>query len=394
MHVLLVDDDPVDRKLVRRLLRDVGLPVELTEVEDLAAAESALDSSERDFDCILLDMNLPDGDGASLLERLREQGGAPAPIVVLTYHDEVERASRCLQLGAQDYLVKGRLEADALGRAIRHARERFLLTEELSEKNARLQSSNQELERFAYVASHDLQEPLRSMRMFAQRLDEKHRANLGRDGAELVDRIVDAAQRMRELINDLLELSRVSQAEEPSERVDLGTLFARVREDLSGVLAESGGRMELPEHAPTVRGDAAQLGRLFVNLIGNSLKFRHPERPPVVTISARPLKRGEKGGSGIRLQGSRVEVRLEDNGIGFDQEQAERIFRPFQRLQPRTRYPGTGIGLAICRAIVERHGGRIRAEGRPDQGAAMVVILPAAEGSGQINPGGAAARAS
>ena len=385
MRILLVEDDAVDRKLVRRLLREVGLPAEVSEAEDLAAAEAALGESEEGFDCVLLDIHLPDGDGVSLLERLREQGGAPAPVIVLTGDDEDERARRCLQLGAQDYLVKGRLEPDGLVRAVNYARERFRLNLELSEKNAQLLLSNQELERFAYVASHDLQEPLRSLRALAQRLDERHRARLEGDGPELVQRIVEAAQRMRELIDDLLELSRVSQGAPPSARVELGPLLRRVEEDLSGVLGDSGGRLELPAELPAVRGDPAQLARLFANLLGNSLKFRHPERPSLVSVSARLLRRGESDDAGQRSPGARVEVRVRDNGIGFEPDQADRIFRPFQRLQPRTRYPGTGIGLAIARAIVERHGGRIRASGEPDQGAEMILTLPAAEGSGQVS---------
>jgi len=231
---------------------------------------------------------------------------------------------------------------------------------------AELSRSNAELEQFAYVASHDLQEPLRKIQAFGARLSSKYSEALGTDGSDYLARMESAAARMQALINDLLSLSRVVSQARPFASIDLSDVVKQVASDLESRL--DGGRIEIGT-LPNVHADRVQMGQLFQNLIGNGLKFRKPGEPPVVRISGRdlPAMPGE-----IPF----AEITVEDSGIGFDEKYSERIFQIFQRLHGRNEYQGTGIGLAICRKIVDRHGGRIAAFSSPGNGAKFTVTLP------------------
>ena len=234
-----------------------------------------------------------------------------------------------------------------------------------------LRRSNGELEKFAYVASHDLQEPLRKIQAFGDRLSQKYRPVLGDQGIDYLDRMQSSATRMRTLINDLLTFSRVATRTDPFAPVDLGEAVRDALGNLEVRLSESGGKVVVGD-LPTVPADATQMRQLFQNLIGNALKFQKPGVPPVVTVSAT----GPAGTGGVR-------VTVADNGIGFEPQYAERIFDVFQRLHGRGEYEGTGIGLAICRKIVERHGGTVTARGVPGDGAAFDIVLPT---SGAFGP--------
>jgi signal transduction histidine kinase len=215
--------------------------------------------------------------------------------------------------------------------------------EALRVAEADLRRSNAELEQFAYVASHDLQEPLRKVASFCQLLQQRYGGQLDDRADQYIGFAVDGARRMQDLINDLLAFSRVGRMEQPHVDVDCGVLFDRVRADLSRAIEESGATVEVDGALPTVHGDASLLRLVFQNLVANAIKFRADEAPRV-TLSA------ERDGECWRF-------RCTDNGIGIDPEYAERIFVLFQRLHPRTQYEGTGIGLAMCRKIVEYHGG-------------------------------------
>ncbi len=365
LRLLLIEDDEVDRRGVRRMLQRGALRAELDEADTVAGALAALEGAH--YDCVLMDYRLPDGEGLDLIRRLEGDGGVPAPVVVLTGHHEEELATACLTAGAQDYLVKGKFDADALTRSIRYARERWRLRQELVDKAAALERSNVELERFAYVASHDLQEPLRTIRGFGERLAARYGERLDEPGREYLDRMLAATGRMQDQIRDLLALSRISTSEAVPTRVELSDALERARADLAARLETEGAEL-VAGPLPAVLGNEPQLRRLLLNLVGNALKFRSEERPPRVEVTAEALP--EEPGW--------VEVQVRDNGIGFEGRMAEAIFRPFKRLHRRSAYAGTGIGLAICKAIVERHGGRIRAEGRPGEGATFAFTLPLA----------------
>ena len=232
-----------------------------------------------------------------------------------------------------------------------------------------LQRSNRELQDFASVASHDLQEPLRKIQAFGDRLSARHAGDLGEHGRDYLARMQAAAGRMSRLINDLLTFSRVTTRARAFEPVDLADLMATVADDLHARVEREGGRVDLPDPAgphalPTVDGDPTQLRQLFQNLIGNGLKFHPPDRPPVVTVLA------------VGDDAEAVTVEVSDNGIGFDEKYLDRIFDIFQRLHGRTEYEGTGIGLAVCRKIADRHGGTIAASSAPGEGATFRVTLP------------------
>lgn len=238
-----------------------------------------------------------------------------------------------------------------------------------------LTRSNAELQQFAFVASHDLQEPLRKIVVFGDRLASKCGATVGEQGMEYLRRMQNAAGRMQTLINDLLTYSRVTTRAQPFAVVDLEQVVCEVLIDLEVRVEKEGGKVELGR-LPVVEADATQLRQLFQNLIGNALKYRRKETPPLVNIlgAVRPAAGGDTPRE-LRA-GEVAELVVADNGIGFEQKHAERIFKVFQRLHGRDEYEGSGVGLAVCRKIVDRHGGTIRAEGVPGQGAKFIVTLP------------------
>ena len=247
----------------------------------------------------------------------------------------------------------------------------------LEQTLADLNSRNRELQDFAFIASHDLQEPLRKIRAFSDRLQQRHAAALAPEARDYLDRTGQAAARMQTLIDDLLAYSRVARGK-PFVSVALDGVLAAVLEDLEARLESSGGRVESGP-LPTVEGDPTQLRQLVQNLLANALKFRSPDRAPLVRISAEPTRIGDAPG---------WQLTFADNGIGFEPRYAERIFGPFQRLHGRQEYEGTGIGLAIVRRIIERHRGTIQAEGRPGEGAAFILRIPERQPEETAQPAG------
>ena len=246
---------------------------------------------------------------------------------------------------------------------VRDIRERKRAEEELRSALTRLEQSNRELEDFAYVASHDLQEPLRKIQAFGDLLRSRHAEALPDQARDYIERMQSAARRMQVLINDLLSFSRVTTKAQPFVRVDLSAVAREVAKDLEVRAHESGGALHIGP-LPAIDADPLQMRQLLQNLAGNALKFHRPGVPPRVDVS------GE-------IENGRCRITVADNGIGFDEKYAERIFTMFERLHSREKYEGTGIGLAICRKIAERHGGEIRARGVPGEGATFTVTLPA-----------------
>lgn len=250
---------------------------------------------------------------------------------------------------------------------IRDTTERKETFEKLEHFAAQLERSNQELQAFAYVASHDLQEPLRKVQAFGDRLKVRCADALSPEGKDYLERMQNAARRMQNLINDLLLFSRVSTQEQPFERVDLNRVVREVLSDLEIRIQQTKGTIQVGP-LPVVEADPLQMRQLFQNLLSNGLKFHRPEEPPVIRVSASVPS--------AVAEGENCDIVVADNGIGFEEKYLDRIFAVFQRLHGRTAYEGTGIGLAICRKITERHGGRITARSAPDQGATFIVTLP------------------
>jgi signal transduction histidine kinase len=260
--------------------------------------------------------------------------------------------------------------------------ERRRVEVELKVHMDQLERSNHELQDFAYVASHDLQEPLRKIRTFGDRLTAQCAEALGDRGRDYLARMQQAAARMQTLIEDLLTFSRVTTKAQPFRSVDLTRVAHEVVDDLEVRLEQSGGRVVV-EALPAIEADPLQMRQLLQNLLGNALKFHRPDVPPVVTVRSRRSPGEAAGADGIVATPERCELLVEDNGIGFDEKYLDRIFAPFQRLHGRGEYEGTGIGLAVCRKIAERHGGRITATSTPGQGATFSVTLPVSQLKGE-----------
>jgi light-regulated signal transduction histidine kinase (bacteriophytochrome) len=235
----------------------------------------------------------------------------------------------------------------------------------LKQRSRELARSNAELEQFAYVASHDLQEPLRMVASYMHLLERKYKDQLDADANEFIGFAVDGAKRMQALIEDLLAYSRVGTAAKPLQPTDCAAVVKAALSSVRVAIDESGAQVTC-DTLPSVMGDATQLTQLFQNLIANAIKFRR-EESPVIQISAYP--EAECWCFAVR-----------DNGIGIEAEYFDRIFVMFQRLHGRRAYPGTGIGLAICKKIVERHGGRIWVESC-EKGSVFKFVLPGAEGA-------------
>ncbi|MBC7270234.1 MAG: HAMP domain-containing protein, partial [Streptomyces sp.] len=235
----------------------------------------------------------------------------------------------------------------------------------LDEQAEELKRSNTELEQFAYVASHDLQEPLRKVSSFTQLLQRRYGGQLDERADQYIDFAVDGANRMQVLINDLLAFSRVGRVHNDHTAVDLEEVLRRTVDALSVVIEESGAEIE-HDPLPTVLGDPTQLGILFQNLLSNSVKFRHPDRPPRVRV-------------GVARDGDEWRFTVTDNGIGIAPEFREKVFVLFQRLHTRDTYPGTGIGLAMCKKVVEFHGGTIAVDPGHSPGTRMAFTFPAAD---------------
>lgn len=269
-------------------------------------------------------------------------------------HDELERRveERTIEL-ASEIVVRKRAEEEAKG------------------YSADLQRSNKELQEFAFVASHDLQEPLRKIQTFGSRLMEEHYENLDDIGRDYLNRMLNAAKRMSEMVASVLEYSRVMTKAERSQRVDLTRVVQNVLDDLEIVIVKSGGQVEVGV-LPKIEADPAQMRQLFQNLIGNALKF-HRREAPLVRIRSEfiaGMKSTEEG------ETATCRIFVEDNGIGFDEKHLDLIFSLFQRLHGRSEFEGAGMGLAICRRIVERHGGSITAKSRQGEGSTFIITLP------------------
>ncbi len=232
----------------------------------------------------------------------------------------------------------------------------------LARANGELEARNAELEQFAFAASHDMQEPLRKIIAFGDRLERSYGDALGERGLDYLARMRSASSRMQLLIEDLLRWSRLTTRAEPYAKVDLGLTVREALEDLEVAIEKARATVRVGE-LPTVDADATQMRQLFQNLIANAIKYRKDDRDPVIEITA-------------AVDDEHCRVTVADNGIGFEQKYAERIFDVFERLHGRTEYEGTGIGLALCRKIARRHGGEITATSAPDVGTAFTIVLP------------------
>jgi signal transduction histidine kinase len=377
VNILLVDDNPAKLLAMEAVLTDLG--------QNLVKAQSGKEALRHllheDFAVILLDVNMPGLDGFEVAELIRQRKKLQQiPIIFFSAINQTEQdVFNGYSLGAVDYLptpvspavlrakvsvfvelYKKTVEVKRQAEAIRKLNAE--LEQRVAERTAELRRSNEELQQFAYVASHDLQEPLRMITSYVQLLAKRYQGKLDAEADEFISYVTEGAQRMKTLIDDLLAYSRVGTHGQGFAAVDCEEVLQRILTDLRMAIEESGAEVT-HDPLPTVWGDATQLGQVLQNLLSNALKFRD-QAPPQVHITA-------------RLDGGQWVFSVSDNGIGIDPQYAERIFVIFQRLHTKKAYPGTGIGLAICKKIVERHGGRIWVESQPGRGATFFFTLPA-----------------
>jgi len=238
-----------------------------------------------------------------------------------------------------------------------------------------LQRSNKELEEFAYVASHDLQEPLRKISTFCGRLADKFTQELSDEGKLYIDRIMASAENMRILIDNLLEFSRISRIQQPFVDLNLNFVLQQVKNELELTIEETGAKI-IADKLPVVQASLSQMKQLFNNVLNNAIKFRKPDVAPEINILSHQLSSSEKKLYKLQPDKEFCSIRFCDNGIGFENEYANKIFQIFQRLHGKSDYPGSGIGLAICKKIADQHHGIIFAENILHKGACFTLILP------------------
>lgn len=358
LRALIVEDNEADAELVRIALEsDPSHPWTFAMAQRLADARSQI--RHQAFDAILLDVGLPDARG---LEGLRAivQEAPRLPVVLLTGLDDLHISIKSIEEGAQDYLVKGQATPEAVARAVLLARRRKQLEIELRE-------ANQSLEAFNGIVSHDLRSPLNHVRGFAELLGEELHAQASPAATDYLGRIQRAVVHMQGLVDDLLAFSRAAHQSVSRSEVDLVAVaqeaFQRLRE------AEPGRDAELVAPARLVCGADPRLCEVLVdNLVSNAWKY----------TSGRPHARIEIGAS---PGSSPTAFFVRDNGVGFDEASAQRLFQPFVRLHAKSQFPGTGLGLATSRRVVERHGGTIWAQAQPDQGATFWFTLAGLPGA-------------
>jgi signal transduction histidine kinase len=371
LRALLLEDNQLDAELVLRALRKDNFEVSARIVQDEAGFTDALRIHCPDI--VLADFNLPSWTGMAALDVLRREG-LDIPMILVSGAVGDMTAVDCIKRGATDYVLKDGLAR--LPEAVRRALEERQLRQsrrqaeqDLAKKVGELARSNADLEQFAYVASHDLQEPLRMVTAYTQLLGERYRGKLDADADKFIGYASEGAMRMQVLIQDLLAFSRVGRAESSDATIDCNGVVQEVLQVLSAAIEESGAAISYSQ-LPQLQGDRTQFGQLFQNLIGNAIKFRGRE-PPRISVQAENKE-------------EQWWFEVSDNGIGIAPENAEKVFEVFHRLNARTEYPGNGIGLAICKKIVERCGGRIWVESQNGSGSSFKFTLPV-HGSGQGN---------
>ncbi|MCZ6513481.1 MAG: response regulator [Nitrospinae bacterium] len=367
MKILIVDDCPENISIIEKTLDQEGfvMAVSTSGVEALNIAPKFMP------DLILLDITMPGLNGFETCQRLKADIRTKnMPVIFLTARASIEDTIKGFECGAVDYIQKPYQVEEVLVRVRTQLKMVSLLNhyqkfqDILNENMKDLQRSNSELNQFAGMASHDLQEPLRKIRYFSDKLEKF--LNLGNENpgaSKWLAKIRNSVDKMQSLIHSLLQLSKVGQIRS-FEQVDLEELVSEVLTDLEPRIREKRGTVHV-DSLPTVEADRIQMRQLFQSLISNSIKFHRKEEPPLIHIKASLCK-----------QSNMWKITVQDNGVGFNEKHLSKIFKPFQRLCGKDEFEGNGMGTAICHKIIENHHGAITAQSVPNQGSTFIVKLP------------------
>lgn len=355
--VLVVEDDADDRALYRRLLGSrYNIEEAATASEGLARAKDSA------ADCIIIDQMLPDGEGLSLIESLTPSNGEAGPaIIMVTGKGDEKTAASAIKSGALDYLPKKDVTETSIRRSIDNAVAKNRLHKEALQARAKLEKSLQGLSEFAHTASHDLKAPLRHIISYCQMLQDDFAKELGESGGRYASRLVVNAQRLQRLVDDLLTYSESRVLPEEKQPLDFNAAMRETLEYLEEAISDAGAKIETG-NLPSLNVYPLHMKRLLMNLISNALKYKGAE-PPRVTVTCNDL-------------GDAWQFSVTDNGLGIDPDHMDQIFEPFKRLHSRDQIEGSGLGLSICRDIVEMHGGRLWAESTPGAGSTFHFTLP------------------
>ncbi len=355
--ILLVDDTPDNLRVLSAMLTNQGF-----EVRKALNGERAIASVKAASpDLILLDIKMPEMDGYTVCQRLKtDPETREVPIIFISALDDALDKVKAFSVGGVDYVTKPFQEIEVLAR-IEHQLRIQKLQRQLVEQNQELVRSNRELERFAHVVSHDLQQPLQSITGFTQLLQIKYQDYPDETILNYLERIYDSGSRMQRLIQDLLIYSKVGGEALEFQEVDCNQVLHQVMNDLQAAIAEKQAVLTY-EHLPCVLGNETQLIQLLQNLIANAIKFVAPDTNPQIKIAA-------------TKQGEHWLFEVQDNGIGIEAHNLEGIFEIFQRTRAAKNYPGTGVGLATCRKIVENHGGKIWVDSQPGIGTTFYFTI-------------------
>ena len=363
--ILIVDDKLENLKVLESTLEQQGYEVR----KAINGSMALMGANAEPPDLILLDIKMPDMDGYEVCQKLKSNPQTKnIPVIFLSALDDVVDKVKAFTVGGVDYITKPFQAEEILVRVqnqlqIRHLQQQLQAqNQHLSELNQELTHSNQELEQFAYVVSHDLKQPLQVILGYAKLLHKHHQDSSESKLIQGLAQIVKSSTRMQQLIDDLLAYSRVGARKLELKSIDCNLVLTQVLENLQVAIQESNAKIDC-DSLPTVLADETQLIELLQNLICNGIKFCPPERSPKVTISA-------------KKQDREWLFEVSDNGIGIELENCDRIFQMFQRLHSDREYPGTGIGLATCKKIVEHHGGRIWVESEFGKGTRFYLTLP------------------
>ncbi len=366
LEVLIIEDSVADSELILRELHRTGFDASGTVVRTASEFRESLTKILPDV--ILADYNLGEWRGMDALEILRQKG-LQIPLILVSGSLGDETAVECIKQGASDYVLKDKLARlpHAINRALQEKRLRFErqeADEQLARKVEQLARSNRDLEQFAYVASHDLQEPLRMVSAYTQLLGERYCGKLDEQADKYIHYAIDGATRMQDLIHDLLRFSRVGREEMAFQTTDCNIVVRQAIANLQASIHETAAIVTC-KRLPLLMANGPQLEQVFQNLISNAIKFRDGAIP-LIEISAE-----SKDGTWI--------FSVSDNGIGIAPEHADVIFSIFQRLHTRTEYSGNGIGLSICKKIIEQHGGKIWLGNHSGPGCTFNFNIPAME---------------